>query len=116
MSLQKIFPVKRNANGQPIRCSRKGCRRVARHEHHIVPQCVGGSDDSSNLEYLCQKCHVAHHSARGDFSRWGSVGGSITAQKMISIPNLKQFQGEAGRARWIAYCERRSSAQMGWAS
>jgi len=27
------------------------------HVHHIVPKGMGGSDDPSNLETLCEKCH-----------------------------------------------------------
>jgi hypothetical protein len=112
--LQQIFPVlKDQTTGQSIRCSCPGCRRVARHTHHNVPRCEGGSGDSFNLVYMCQKCHVAHHSAQGDFSRWGKRGGMQTAATLKSVPNLKQFQGEAGRARWIAYCERKADAQMG---
>lgn len=112
MTLQKLFPILKDANGKSIPCV-CGCRRMARHIHHMTPRCRGGSDDPSNLQFLCQKCHVAHHSAQGDFSQWGKMGGSITAQTMKSIPNLKQFKGEAGAARWAAYCERKASLQMG---
>lgn len=115
MSLQKIFPPLKDANGQSIPCQ-CGCRRVARHIHHIKPRCEGGSDHPNNLLMLCQRCHIAHHSKKGDFAQWGKQGGAVTAQKMVSIPNLKQFQGEAGLARWQAYCQRKATAQMGWAS
>ena len=27
-------------------------------EHHILPRRMGGSDDSSNLIYLCKSCHT----------------------------------------------------------
>ena len=114
MTLQKIFPVLKDSDNRSIPCSNPGCRRVARHIHHMTPQCEGGSDEQCNLTALCQKCHVAHHSAQGDFAKWGKVGGIITAQKMVSIPNLKQFQGEAGRARWAIYCQRQAERQMGW--
>lgn len=63
--------------------------------------------------FVCQKCHIRIHSQQGDFSRWGKQGGEITARKGVSIPNLKQFRGEAGRARWEAYCARKANAQMG---
>lgn len=112
-TLQQIFPPLKDAvTGQSIKCQ-CGCGRVARHIHHIKPRCQGGTDHPNNLLLLCQKCHVAHHSKAGDFKRWGAIGGEITAQTMKSIPNLKQFQGEAGRARWEAYCERKANAQMG---
>lgn len=115
MSLQKIFPVLKDAGGKSIPCQ-CGCRRVARHIHHIKPRCEGGSDDPNNLLFLCQKCHVAHHSKHGHFAQWGKMGGQITAQKLVSIPNLKQFQGEAGKLRWEVYCSRKAAQQMGWAS
>lgn len=111
-TLQKIFPVLRDEHGMKMWCA-CGCGRRARHIHHIQPQCEGGSDEPSNRIALCQKCHVSHHSVRGDFKKWGSVGGSITAQKLVSIPNLKQFQGEAGKIRWEVFCNRKAAQQMG---
>ena len=113
MNLNQMFPVLKDENNETIRCGGKGCKRAARHIHHIVPRCEGGTDESSNLIHLCQKCHTAHHSSQGDFSKWGKMGGEITAATLKSIPNLKQFQGEAGKVRWAAYCERRASAQIG---
>lgn len=113
-NLNEIFPpIKNEFTGKSVQCSCPGCRRVARHIHHIIPQCEGGTDDWWNLRYMCAKCHAAHHSAQGDFARWGKIGGKLTAEKMVSIPNLKQFKGEAGRARWEAYCQRRVNQQMG---
>jgi len=113
-TLQQIYPhLKNELTGKSIQCCARGCRRVARHIHHNVPRCEGGTDDTLNLSYLCQRCHVAHHSSQGDFSLRGSIGGQITAEKMVSIPNLKQFQGAAGHARWMQYCERKANAQMG---
>jgi hypothetical protein len=112
-TLQQISPpIKDAITGVSIKCQ-CGCGRVARHVHHIKPRCQGGTDHPNNILLLCQKCHVAHHSKQGDFSRWGKMGGEITAQTMKSIPNLRQFQGEAGRARWIKFCERKANAQMG---
>lgn len=107
-------PIK-DSDGNTVYCSH-GCHRVARHLHHHNYRCNGGSDHPRNLVALCQKCHVALHSQRGDFKRWGSLGGSITASKGTSIPNLKQFQGEAGRVRWEQYCQRRANMQMGVAA
>lgn len=111
-SLNQIFPPIKDVDGHSIMCQ-CGCKRVARHIHHIIPRCKGGTDHPNNLLFLCQKCHVAHHSRQGDFSQWGKLGGEITARKGVSIPNLKQFQGEAGRARWERYCQRRADMQTG---
>lgn len=112
MSLQKIFPPLKDANGQSIPCQ-CGCRRVARHIHHIKPRCEGGSDHPNNLLHLCQRCHIAHHSKKGDFAQWGKQGGAVTAQKMVSIPNLVQFRGEKGKQRLEAWLNKQADAQMG---
>jgi hypothetical protein len=31
------------------------------HAHHVVPKASGGSDDLSNLQTLCKRCHRAVH-------------------------------------------------------
>jgi hypothetical protein len=113
MSAYKMPKILKDENGKSIPCACSGCNRMARHIHHNTPRCQGGTDDTENLVALCQKCHVAHHSNQGDFKAWGRVGGQITAQTGKSIPNLKQFQGEAGRARWEQYQQRRADAALG---
>lgn len=110
--LNKIFPVLRDEHGMKMWCA-CGCGRRARHIHHIKPQSEGGLDTPENRMAVCDQCHRAHHSAQGDFSRWGKMGGHTTAQTKKSIPNLKQFRGEAGKARWEAYCRKQAQAQMG---
>lgn len=111
-NLNEIFPALKDSNGKSIKCSCRGCKRVARHMHHMTPRCQGGSDDSTNMVALCDKCHRAHHSAQGDFKNWGKLGGQKTAAKMVSMPNLVQFRGPEGAARWQAYLERKTQAQM----
>ena len=34
------------------------CGNQAEHAHHIKAQKDGGSDELSNLEYLCEPCHM----------------------------------------------------------
>ena len=111
---KQLAPIT-DIHGNIVHCS-CGCGRIARHVHHTIYRCNGGDNHPRNLECLCDKCHRALHSQRGDFSRWGKIGGQITASKMVSIPNLRQFQGEAGKARWEAYCAKRAAAQMGVAA
>lgn len=41
-------------------CPWAGSERLA-HEHHIVPQAAGGSDDPTNLIWLCAGCHHNIH-------------------------------------------------------
>ena len=112
-TLQQIFPPIKDADGKSVKCSCPGCRRVARHVHHNIPRCQGGTDDPQNLVYLCQRCHVAHHSAKGDFARWGKFGGKITASTKAGFRNLVQFRGEAGAKRYAAWLEKHADMQMG---
>lgn len=113
MTFNEMFPILKDEQGNSIKCACKGCRRMARHIHHKTPRCQGGTNEAENLVALCDKCHKALHSAAGDFSRWGRIGGTITAQRGVSIPNLVQFRGEAGAARYAAWLERRAMQQMG---
>lgn len=41
-------------------CDWRGYRSLA-HEHHIIPQAAGGTDDPTNLVMLCATCHHALH-------------------------------------------------------
>lgn len=45
------------------RCVRCGCGMDARtlHVHHIVPLSRGGSNEMTNLETICVKCHAEAH-------------------------------------------------------
>lgn len=63
-TLQQIFPVLRDEHGMKMWCA-CGCGRRARHIHHMIPQCEGGTDEPSNRVALCQKCHVSIHSKKG---------------------------------------------------
>lgn len=111
-TLQQIFPAIKDATGKSVMCQ-CGCKRVARHIHHIIPRCKGGTDHPNNLLFVCQRCHTRIHSEQGDFSYWGKIGGQITASKGVSIPNLVQFRGEAGAARYAAWLQKRADMQMG---
>lgn len=115
--MKSTYPViKDPETNKSVKCSCPGCKRVARHIHHNVPRCQGGTDDAFNLVYMCQKCHVAHHSAQGDFARWGKQGGTTTAQTRAGFRNLVQFRGVEGAKRYAAWVERQADVQMGLAS
>lgn len=48
---------------KPPCCSLPWCGRTGKIDaHHIVRRSQGGSDDESNIVYLCHECHVRHHS------------------------------------------------------
>lgn len=111
--LDKLFPRLIDTNGALIACSTPGCRHYARHRHHIVYRSQGGADTPDNLRALCHSCHTKLHSEAGNYADWGRKGGKATAAKMVSMPNLKQFQGAAGAARWEAYLARKTALQIG---
>lgn len=37
----------------------RACGRPATHVDHILPKAAGGTDNSRNLQALCQRCHSA---------------------------------------------------------
>ncbi len=38
-------------------CTTDGCGQISRHVDHIIPRALGGSDDLSNLQGKCRRCH-----------------------------------------------------------
>lgn len=99
------YPTLKDEHGQWMRCDIPGCRRAARHEHHIVPRCEGGTDDSDNLQRLCWEHHIEAHSAAGDFRKWGQIGGKKAAEHGLSLRNLKPFRDNP--ERWQEFAKRR---------
>ena len=46
---------------QPF-CSLPWCGKTGKIDgHHIIPRSQGGSDDESNIAYICHECHMMHH-------------------------------------------------------
>lgn len=50
--------IKRRDNGLCQICLRAGRSRMGSEVDHIVPLCVGGSDEASNKELVCRECHT----------------------------------------------------------
>lgn len=46
-------------------CERAGRVTLAEQVDHILPLCLGGTDDLSNLEAICPACHQAKTAAEG---------------------------------------------------
>jgi len=47
---------------QPF-CSLPWCGKTGKIDgHHVIPRSQGGSDDESNIVYICHPCHMRHHS------------------------------------------------------
>jgi hypothetical protein len=53
--------------------------------HHPVYRSEGGTD----VEPAHKACHVELHSTRGDFQRWGGIGGKLTAATKRWAFNLR---------------------------
>ena len=44
---------------------------------------------------LCRECHLRLHSEKGDFARWGAIGGQHTAANPANWQkNLKQYRAK----------------------
>ena len=58
------------------------CDKEGRHWHHIIPKSRGGSDDPSNLIFLCLDCHSKVHDVafKGDS---GLIKDAISKSKNI---------------------------------
>lgn len=55
-------------------CPKCGTWRYSLHRDHVVPKFKGGSDDESNVQYICANCHE-------DKSREERTGDSTIARK-----------------------------------
>lgn len=68
------------------------CQHETKHiefHHWPIPESEGGTE----IVPVCHKCHIADHSAKGDFERWGRKGGQKTASNPANwMRNLKQFR------------------------
>lgn len=62
--------------------------------HHPIPRSEGGTD---TVPY-CRGCHVRHHSKRGDFARWGRLGGQASAALGHWAHHLRRVRDHANYA------------------
>lgn len=85
-----------------MRCSKCGSGENVE-MHHVDYRSEGGVDAPENMTALCRSCHVELHSGRGDWSRWGAIGGKASAARLHFLNNLKQFKNPAVKQ---AYLER----------
>jgi len=74
-------PFKRRPSGT---CPQCGTWRYSLHRDHIVPKFKGGSDDTSNHQYICANCHE-------DKSRIERIGARVfTAEHRAKIGAAKR--------------------------
>jgi 5-methylcytosine-specific restriction protein A len=59
--------VKTRDQGMCQACKRAGRARPGQHVDHIHRRELGGSDDLSNLQYLCIPCHKAKSTAEQQY-------------------------------------------------
>ena len=79
-------------------------------QHHVIYRSQGGTETAP----MHQACHVALHSSRNDFARWGKQGGQKAALSMRWAFNLRHVRTHP------AYDTHRqfylmNYAQAGWA-
>ena len=61
-----IFDMSRRTKCKVIKrlnigCSQCGWNKASGDLHHIIERCNGGTDDHSNLTYVCPNCHRLAH-------------------------------------------------------
>ena len=67
------------ANPLCVMCKREGRIAAAEELDHVVPLHRGGSNDESNLQGLCKRCHLAKSNAeRNAKPKGGDVNGMPT--------------------------------------
>ena len=71
------------------------------HKHHIVPKHAGGSDDPSNLVFLCVEEHAeAHRKLFEEYGRWQdelawkTLSGIIGKEEAVRLAGVKANQGK----------------------
>lgn len=90
MSIKK--PVKKFV------CARDGnaCRKCGKSDsiqlHHVLPQRLGGPDDSFNLISLCHECHSSWHTVEA------TLGISLMEKRVIEAFYL-WLKGEPNKAK-----------------
>ena len=68
-------------------CSRR-IRAADLNLHHVKPKSQGGKRTVPTHK----SCHVAHHSSKGHFRAWGSIGGrlsAVTCRWAFTLKNIK---------------------------
>ena len=70
-------------------CGKCGVERRFLHRDHIMPRFRGGTDDPSNIQYLCANCH--EDKTAEDMPYPGSRRGSAFRAKVAKFA-LEQFE------------------------
>jgi hypothetical protein len=85
-----MFRKEHNASVKGLLCAI--CGQPAVNAHHTVRESRGGK--GTPTVPLCRAHHIAIHSASGEFSLWGSLGGTKTqyGPNATYRRNLKQYR------------------------
>lgn len=64
------------------RCGNSDLRVLVK--HHVLPRFMGGDDDISNLQVLCQNCHKIVH----DDLRYGNTGAEVVQESQYFLKKI----------------------------
>jgi hypothetical protein len=84
-------------------CQNRGNKKNSLEYHHIIYRSNGGSDDRSNLQILCKRCHRKFHQQAGDFSEFGRKGGAIRQHRLrvqLGDEGYSRLQRKYALIRW----------------
>jgi hypothetical protein len=69
--------------------------RDALEQHHLLPRCLGGPDDETNLLTLCNTCHgLVHGMIRRDISTLTKAGLQRARERGVILgnPNIREVR------------------------
>jgi hypothetical protein len=75
-------------------CQRCGTLRWRLDKDHIVPKLFGGTDDPSNIQWLCQNCHCDK---------------TFLEDKIHQSEEYRTLMGRLGSERWARYTPERAT-------
>jgi len=69
-------------------CSRCGVHRDTLHRDHVIPKWASGSDDESNIQYLCANCH--EDKTREERAQYGWAEKCQDPQRIAKLKAVKR--------------------------
>lgn len=123
MNYQRIYDsiCNRAKLEQSLRFSKKKNKEMYFERHHVIPKCMGGSNDKENLVYLtarehfvCHKllCEIYPDNPKLTFALWNMSSGRITNNRYRYIISNREYErikytfskvaseAKKGKTRW----------------